>query len=64
MNELVRCTDLCRNFESVRALDRVDLSLSSGRIGIIVEISFARSEMNGKKITVLRTLKIMCELAI
>ena len=32
MNELVRCTDLCRNFESVRALDRVDLSLSSGRI--------------------------------
>ena len=32
MNELVRCTNLCRNFENVRALDGVDLSLSSGRI--------------------------------
>ena len=32
MKELVRCTDLCRNFESVRALDGVDLSLPEGRI--------------------------------
>ena len=32
MNELVKCTALCRNFESVRALDNVDLSLESGRI--------------------------------
>ena len=32
MNELARCTNLCRNFENVRALDGVDLSLSSGRI--------------------------------
>ena len=32
MKELVRCTNLCRNFDSVRALDGVDLSLSSGRI--------------------------------
>ena len=32
MNELVRCTNLCRNFENVRALDGVNLSLSSGRI--------------------------------
>ena len=32
MNELVRCSNLCRNFENVRALDGVDLSLSSGRI--------------------------------
>ena len=32
MNELVKCTALCRNFESVRALDKVDLSLESGRI--------------------------------
>ena len=32
MNELVRCTALCRNFETVRALDGVNLSLPSGRI--------------------------------
>ena len=32
MNELVKCTALCRNFESVHALDKVDLSLESGRI--------------------------------
>ncbi|MBR0040574.1 MAG: ABC transporter ATP-binding protein [Oscillospiraceae bacterium] len=32
MNELVRCTNLCRNFENVRALDCVNLSLASGRI--------------------------------
>ena len=32
MNELVRCTGLCRNFDSIRALDGVDLSLASGRI--------------------------------
>lgn len=32
MNELVRCTNLCRYFENVRALDGVDLSLSSGKI--------------------------------
>ena len=32
MNELVRCSNLCRSFENVRALDGVDLSLSSGRI--------------------------------
>ena len=32
MNELVRCSNLCRNFENVRALDGVDLSLASGRI--------------------------------
>lgn len=32
MNELVKCTALCRNFDSVRALDRVDLSLEPGKI--------------------------------
>ena len=32
MNELVKCTALCRNFENVHALDKVDLSLESGRI--------------------------------
>ena len=32
MNELVKCTGLCRNYENVHALDRVDLSLDSGRI--------------------------------
>ena len=32
MNELVRCTNLCRNFESIRALDQVNLSLAPGRI--------------------------------
>ena len=30
--ELVRCTGLCRNFDSVRALDQVELHLASGRI--------------------------------
>ena len=32
MNELVRCTNLSRNFGEVRALDNVNLSLPSGRI--------------------------------
>ena len=32
MNELVRCTNLCRSFGDVRALDNVNLSLPSGRI--------------------------------
>ena len=32
MNELVRCTNLSRRFDNVRALDGVDLSLPSGRI--------------------------------
>lgn len=30
--ELVKCTGLCRNFESVQALRGVDLSLTSGKI--------------------------------
>ena len=32
MNELVRCTNLCRSFDKVRALDGVNLSLASGKI--------------------------------
>ena len=32
MKELVKCTALCRNFDSVRALDRVDLTLEPGKI--------------------------------
>ena len=32
MNELVRCTNVSRNFGEVRALNGVDLSLPSGRI--------------------------------
>ena len=32
MNELVKCTGLCRDFGSVRALDGVDLTLEPGKI--------------------------------